>query len=191
MDRDMIWVPWSGPGLEHLRLAQRDDEIVADGLIIGVSDGAPFRARYVIRCDARWRVREIRVDLSSDSGREIALRADGAGFWTTASGEPVPSLDGCIDVDISATPFTNTLAIRRLGLEPGETSDLTVAYVAIPEMRVWPEKQRYTCLAAHAQGGLYRFESLDGDFTAELPVDSDGLVSDYPELFRKVFPQYE
>jgi hypothetical protein len=31
--------------------------------------------------------------------------------------------------------------------------------------------------------GLYRFLSLDGSFTADLPVDADGLVVDYPELF--------
>jgi hypothetical protein len=30
--------------------------------------------------------------------------------------------------------------------------------------------------------------SLDGGFTADLPVDSDGLVLDYPELFKRAFP---
>jgi uncharacterized protein len=30
--------------------------------------------------------------------------------------------------------------------------------------------------------------SLDGGFTADLPVDLDGLILDYPGLFRRVFP---
>jgi len=105
-----------------------------------------------------------------------------------ADGEPVPALDGCIDVDISATPFTNTLPIRRLGLKPGEAANLKVAYLAIPEMRVEPARQRYTCLERDDQGGLYRYESLDGEFagfTADLPVDAGGLVLDYPGLFRR------
>ena len=37
-------------------------------------------------------------------------------------------------------------------------------------------------------GGLYRFESLDGGFTADLPVDPDGLVLDYPGLFKRALP---
>jgi hypothetical protein len=43
--------------------------------------------------------------------------------------------------------------------------------------------QRYTALdgAKH-----YRFESLDDGFTAELPVDEDGFVLDYPGLFRRL-----
>jgi uncharacterized protein len=34
---------------------------------------------------------------------------------------------------------------------------------------------------------LYKFESLDGGFTADLPVDAEGLMLDYPSLFRRVF----
>ena len=37
-------------------------------------------------------------------------------------------LVGCEYVDISETPFTNTLVIRRLGLTPGESADISVAY---------------------------------------------------------------
>jgi hypothetical protein len=29
---------------------------------------------------------------------------------------------------------------------------------------------------------------LDGGFTADLPVDADGLVLDYPGLFKRVLP---
>jgi hypothetical protein len=99
----------------------------------------------------------------------------------------MPDLDGCIDVDISSTPFTNTLPIRRLGLEPGESEELAVTYILVPELLVGAERQRYDCLEAQAEGGLYRFEALPSGFTAELPVDADGLVIDYPGLFRRVW----
>jgi hypothetical protein len=99
----------------------------------------------------------------------------------------VPGLEGCVDVDISATPFTNTLPIRRLGLAPGESADVSVAYVDIDEMRAWTEEQRYTRLEQNSGDRLYKYESLDGGFTADLPVDADGLVLDYPGLFRRVF----
>ena len=35
-------------------------------------------------------------------------------------------------------------------------------------------------------GGLYRFESLSSGFRADIPVDGDGLVLDYPGVFRRV-----
>jgi uncharacterized protein len=52
---------------------------------------------------------------------------------------------------------------------------------------VGPERQRYGCLEAQADGGLYRFDALTSGFTAELPVDAEGLVIDYPGLFRRAW----
>ena len=34
---------------------------------------------------------------------------------------------------------------------------------------------------------LWRFESLDIDFTADIAVDEDGFVMEYPGLFRREF----
>src|SRR5215204_817867 len=177
-----MWVPWERPGLEHLRLVTSDSSVLANGLVIGLEAGRPFRIGYVIRCDGRWRVREVQA-ADPDSGRPVLeLLADGEGHWKRGGGEPVPELEGCIDVDVSETPFTNTLPIRRLGLEPGESAEISVAYFDGTELQPWPEPQRYTCLEEGAEGGLYRYLSLDGGFTADLPVDADGLVLDYPGL---------
>ena len=189
MERNIMWVPWSEPGFEHLRLIENNDGISVDGLIIGLAQNLPFRARYQIHCDATWNVREITLALINSAGHDVTLRADGKGHWVDESGNSVPSLDGCVDVDISATPFTNTLPIRRLGLSVGQSSELTVAYVAIPKMKWKPVRQRYTCLKTNPQGGLYKYEGLFRGFTAELRVDSDGLVVDYPETFRRIWPR--
>jgi len=188
VEREVMWAPWEGQGLEHLRLLTSDGGgVVANGLVIGLEAGRPFRIGYEIRCDGRWRVREVRA-AAPDSGRPVLeLLADGEGHWKRGGGEPVPELDGCIDVDISATPFTNTLPIRRLGLKPGESEELTVTYIRVPELLVGPERQRYGCLEAQVDGGLYRFEALPSGFTAELPVDAEGLVLDYPGLFRRAW----
>ncbi len=91
-------------------------------------------------------------------------------------------------MDISETPFTNSLPIRKLALAPGESAEISVAYFDGTELQPWPEPQRYTCLQKGEGSGLYRFLSLDGGFTAELPVDADGLVLDYPGLFNRAFP---
>lgn len=182
-----MWAPWEGPGLEHLRLLTSDGGFVANGLVIGLEAGRPFRISYEIRCDGRWRVREVRVATPDSERPVIELLANGEGRWNGRGAEPLPELDGCIDVDISATPFTNTLPIRRLGLEPGQSEELVVTYVRVPELLVGPERQRYGCLEAQVEGGLYRLEALPSGFTAELPVDADGLVIDYPGLFRRAW----
>jgi len=192
MARDVLWSPWDTPGLEHLRLEVSAEAISADGAIIAVFNEKVFRASYQIRCDVPWHVCEVRIIASHPIARVLHLRADEDGHWSNTSGEPLPALDGCVDIDFAATPFTNTLPIRRLGLQPGESAEVAVVYIDAPSLEVTPVRQRYTCLESGADGGRYRFEALayaalpDG-FSEELSVDADGLVLGYPPLFHRVW----
>jgi hypothetical protein len=183
--REVMWTAWGRPGLGHLRVAVRDGGVMADGMVLGVAEGRPFRLAYEVRCDAYWRVRYARVGLPSEPPK-TELLSDGEGNWATSDGRAVAYLEGCTYVDISVTPFTNTLPIRRLGLALEESADVLVAYFDGYELQPWPEPQRYTRLADDERGGMYRFASLEGGFTADLRVDSDGLVVDYPMLFKRV-----
>jgi len=185
--REIMWAPWNGQGLEHLRLAQGEAGVVADSVVIGARGDRTFRVRYVVACDTSWRVREVRLSSLDADDHQLHLRADGTGHWETAAGEPLHELDGCLDVDISTTPFTNTLPIRRLDLWPGQSRDLTVAYVAVPDFEIRPVPQRYTALERRADGALYTYEGLSTAFVADLPVDADGVVVDYPRLYRRVW----
>jgi uncharacterized protein len=133
-----MWSPWERAGLDHLFLQADGEGIFADGVVIGAGEGEPFRLRYRIRCDVRWRVRELMLESLKDQGKEVRLLADGRGRWWTAAGGSLSSLEGCIDVDVSTTPFTNTLPIRRLDLDPGESEEIRVAYVDVPGMGVEP-----------------------------------------------------
>jgi uncharacterized protein len=185
--REAMWTPWDGRGLEHLRFSIGESGIEADGVIVGEETGVTFRARYVIRCDPGWRIRELIID-PLDGRVSLHLRSDGEGSWSDASGQSIPEQKGCVDVDLSVTPFTNTLPIRRLGLREEESSEIVVVYVDVPKMRLGTSRQRYTCLERNADGGLYRYEDegLFRGFTADLPVDADGLVLDYPGIFRRM-----
>ena len=187
MIREAMWWAWNGPGLGHLRLAVRESGVVADGLVLGVEEGRPFRLAYEVRCDAGWRVRAARVGVPGEPPK-VELFSDGEGNWTGPDGTGLPHLRGCAYVDISATPFTNTLPIRRLGLARGESADVSVIYFDGVELQPWPEPQRYTRLESSTGSGLYRYLSLDGGFAADLPVDEDGLVLDYPGSFRRAHP---
>ena len=187
MEREVMWAPWEAPGLEHLRLVTNDGSVVANGLVIGLEAGRPFRIGYEIRCDERWRVQEVRV-ATPDSGRPVLeLLTDGEGHWKRRSGEPVLRARGVHRRRHIGDAFHQHPPIRRLGLEPGESQELTITYVRVPELLVGPERQRHGCLEEQADGWLYRFEALPSGFAAELPVDADGLVIDYPGLFRRAW----
>ncbi|HEU5438421.1 MAG TPA: putative glycolipid-binding domain-containing protein [Ktedonobacterales bacterium] len=188
MESHVLWVPWAGAeaGWEHLHLREHDEGAVADGVVLNSASTAPFRLWYQVQTDRAWRVNDCRLQLIGDIPRILSLRTDGAGHWTDDAGVPYPALDGCIDVDVSQSPFTNTLPIRRLALRPGQSADVLVAYVSVPGLSVRPARQRYTCLEQTADGGLYRYENLESGFTADLRVDAQGLVLEYPGYWKRV-----
>ena len=176
------WQDWSGRGLEHLVLKEGSGQIVAAAAVLGVSGNQLFAAHYKICCDPDWRVRSVELhEIGSD--RTLELASNGAGNWSDGSGATQPQLAGAMDVDISITPFTNTLPIRRLGLKPGESAEIAAVYVRLPELTAGTDLQRYTCLEPRRR---YRYESLDSDFMREIETDEHGLVTLYPGLFRRI-----
>ena len=168
-------------GLEHLLLAGN----TADSSVLAFSEeGAPFRLAYRLTWDDAWRLHHADLFVAiEDSTRSLDLRTDGEGRWRTRDGSPIDELDGCIDIDIWPTPFTNSFPIRRNAMSIGQRCEFQMAWVFAPDLTVRPQRQAYTRLADR----LYRFESLDGSgFKADLPVDDDGVVLDYPDLFERV-----
>ena len=108
------WSDWTGTGVEHLVLTHNTDAITADGVVISDGDGR-FAARYRVVCDTAWRVRFAEVELIGDE-RRLRLSSDGQGHWLDAQANPLHDLNGAVDIDLSITPFTNTLPIRRIYL---------------------------------------------------------------------------
>jgi hypothetical protein len=170
-----------GVGVEHLLLG----EGVADGVVIAFDEERrPFRLTYRLTWDAAWRLRDATLVATTDrSARSLTLHSDGQGHWREGEGRAMSVLDGCMDIDIWPTPFTNTFPIRREPMALGERREFLVAWICAPDLTVHAQAQAYTRLAER----LYSFENLDGSgFQAELPVDEDGIVVDYPGLFLRV-----
>jgi uncharacterized protein len=183
MQKDIFWTPLPHAGCEHVSLKSDKTGIYIDSLVISVRDEKPVRLSYFIVCDTNWRTKQLNVKiLGSESS--IELTADGEGNWFDKS-TPMPELKGCIDVDITVTPFTNSLPIRRLDFQVGESKDLLMVFVTVPEMTVRVDKQKYTLLEKLPDGAKYLFES--GDFQAELNVDADGFVLTYPKSWQQTY----
>jgi hypothetical protein len=99
---------------------------------------------------------------------------DASGVWRS-SGEELPTLGQCSDIDLAVTPATNTLPIRRLNLGVGRNQEVTAAWLKFPDLTLEILPQRYTRLDPQR----YRYQSGAG-FSAELLVDDLGLVTVYP-----------
>lgn len=176
------WRPLGAEGLEHLDLGLVDGGIVADSVVIGSRGGVPYGLRYRLVCGEDWATRSL--DIKTTDGRSLHLRSDGEGEWTDGEGWPIAHLDGCIDVDLAGSPFTNTLPIRRAALlAGGEAAEFRMAYIPFDTFKPAVDGQTYRCLE---QGRLYRYDAADRSFTADLAVDEDALVTDYPGLFTRV-----
>jgi len=176
------WRPVGAEGLEHLDLRFDDGAIVVESVVIGGRGGIPYGLRYRLTCSEDWVTRSL--DITTTDGRSLALRSDGEGEWTDGEGFPIAHLDGCVDVDLAGSPFTNTLPIRRAALPAGgEAAEFRMAYVPFDTFKPVADGQLYRCLEPDR---LYRYEAADRSFTADLTVDGDGLVTDYPGLFTRV-----
>ncbi|MHB9796284.1 putative glycolipid-binding domain-containing protein [Pseudomonas sp. MT3] len=150
---------------------------------VGEGGASSYQLEYQLDWDDDWRLREARFGVENERGvRQLHLLADGEGHWRTAEGETLSALDGCLDIDIWPTPFTNTFPIRRLRLADGQRAELAVVYLEAPALKPVRMRQGYTRVDARH----YRYENLEGtNFQALLTVDEDGLVLDYPTLFRR------
>jgi hypothetical protein len=179
------WTPiWnknrSDVGLEHLLLAER----VADSVVLASDEEhGPFRLAYRLTWDESWQLRDAELVVATErSTRSLSLQTDGRGHWRHGDGRAIDELDGCMDIDIWPTPFTNSFPIRREPMAVGERREFHMVWISAPDLTVHSQPQAYTRL----DDRIYLFENLDSGFRAELPVDEDCIVLDYPDLFRRV-----
>jgi hypothetical protein len=113
---------------------------------------------------------------------DLWIGNDGGGRWGEMNGAHRPELDGCVDIALACTPFTNTIAIRRLGLHVGDAAEIIVATVNVETLDIQPVTQRYSRLDTRR----WRLEQTATGESIEFDVDEFGLVIDYPERFRRV-----
>jgi hypothetical protein len=169
------WATWEGDGVEQFDIRWENEGWTASGRV------GRERVQYVVRLTANWQVRQFLLFRDLDEP-DLWLATDGTARWGEMNGAHREELDGCYDVDLSATPFTNTLPIRRLPLQVGDSAELNVVYIDVDTLEVRPARQRYTRVGTHR----WAYEGVDTGFAQTFDVDEHGLVLDYPTLFRRL-----
>jgi hypothetical protein len=171
------WRRLDEPGLELFRLHEVADVLEVRSWVV-YAGKMPFALSYLWTLDRSWSTRSVRLDSYANLNRTCVLEREGTASWRV-EGKPRPDLDGCMEVDLSATPFCNALAVRHLRQRSGE---LTTAYVDAPALTVTPSRQRYEALGP----ARWRYVDLGvaAGFEATLEMDADGLVARYQGLFE-------
>jgi len=169
------WHTWDQDGNETLALRWENEGWTATGEV------GREAVTYVIRLSATWQVSQFLLFRDMDEP-DLWLGTDGSGRWGEMNGAHRPDIDGCTDIHLPCTPFTNTLPIRRLRLDIGDSADVLAASVDVETLGVVRVKHRYRRL------GTRRFEHsvLGSDINTEFDIDEYGLVHDLPDQFRRI-----
>lgn len=166
--------------------ARPDGAHLLDGSAVMRDGSGVWSLRFSVVVDQAWLTRTVFVEVLGDDGLErVSLSVDALGEWTL-DGRPWPELRGCTDVDVSATPLTNTLPVRRLGLPVGSEAAVDVAWLDVPSLAVHRVRQVYRRGPDDARGlATYTYaDPTYGEFS--VTVDPAGLVVAYEGLFTRV-----
>lgn len=146
----------------------------------GAESAPQAHLEYLLETDPVLRTRLVSVR-RPQTGESLTITSNGRGEWRVGD-RPAPELSGALDVDLRATPLTNTLPMRRLGLEVGEERDIDVAYVDTEAFTVFLDRQRYRRLSRTR----YLFQAAGGSFEREINTDEQSFVLAYPGLFTRL-----
>jgi len=170
------WRRIDQPGLELARIdIEKHGVSVSSTLVDGGEK--PFSLRYVWTLDPDWRTRTLRIEQMDGDDRWLTIARSGDASWRVDN-RPAPHLDGCAELDLSATPFCNGLAIRLLGSD----GEFDAAYISANDLRITSSRQRYEKI--NDRNWRYIDLGVAHGFTAALQLDPHGLVERYEGLFE-------
>jgi hypothetical protein len=186
MQKTILWDGLLNDTDEHCNVNFLTDAIMVRSEIEGWAHGVPVYADYTLKLTLSWEVQEFEINFHvKDTQHNYTLLRDANSNWKDASGNEYPEFEGCRFIDVSLTPFTNSLPVNGLFLPHGESADFDLVYVDIVANEIRKEHQKYTKAGHHN----YHFENADASFTADLQVDDDGFVIEYPGLFTMIQPK--
>jgi len=180
--RPIIWQALKWPATEYFILQENGAGKIASGCINGAREQQPFCIHYKIEITTAWQVSSFHIKQEGLTPTELKLTSDLNGHWFDKDNNHIDAFDNCVDIDISLTPFTNTLPIKRLSFELHESKTLDMLYINLPDFELQKVPQRYTRLGVQD----YLYENVTSSFTASLPFDEHGIVEDYPGLFNRI-----
>jgi hypothetical protein len=179
--RSILWRRFDPPGYDFGSFTVRRSGLCIRGSAIFAFRGKPVGLHYLVEGDGSGRTR--RVEITGHVGSKpvaVSIAVDRARRWRIDR-RASPAVEGCDDVDLSFSPCTNTLPIRRLALRRGASAAVRAAWLGFPDFKLHVLRQVYRRTSRTA----YRY-STSGGFAVTLTVDGDGLVTRYGRQWKVV-----
>ncbi|MGH3926502.1 MAG: putative glycolipid-binding domain-containing protein [Pseudonocardiaceae bacterium] len=189
--RMLAWAGVDGLRLEAARVVLGERSLRASGsLVSSPQEGAEaYSVSYSLATDEVGVVQRLTVRAIQAQGEQyVSLTRSEEGIWLVdrvdqSAGTVRTTFSGALDVDLAFSALFNGLPVRRLGLHhTAGQHDLAMVFVSLPGLEVGCVQQTYRTVAV----GETTAVSFSWDsFEAELTVDADGLVLEYPGLARR------
>jgi uncharacterized protein len=197
--RTVAWIKDEPFGVEYANVRLLRDRLTATGVAIAKGPML-YRLDYTLQTAAGFVTSRLDVQIRGEGwGRSLELKRDSGGSWTIGvlhTGEvdlPDPGgdpalLGDALDCDLGLSPLTNLLPLLRLDLLSSDAAavEITTAWVSVPDLAVMADGQRYSLVNSDGDQHVVRYEATDGAFAAEITVDRDGLVLEYPGIGRRL-----
>lgn len=182
---EKIKLTWKGlnetDSTEHCEVDLFESGFFIASKVRGTVEGQPLNLSYRIHADKQWQMRSVAVQIENETGFVVDVYStDGKGHWYHDEMH-LPEFDGCMEVDIRVSAFTNSLAINRLKLQPGESSRIAVLYIDVLKPGLKRIEQRYTRIGRNE----YLYENMSNNFKSEIEVDHLGLITVYSGIFER------
>lgn len=179
--KTLIWKGIFYQSLEYFNLQSDDKNYTVESKIIGSLKDKLYTTEYKIQMDKDWIVQDFLIESEVNTIKRIFTGKRIQDQWEI-NNVINPEFHNLKFIDISLTPFTNTLPINNLKLSENNSQKIDVLYIDVLNHHIRPVQQQYTRTSVNQ----YLYENIENDFKAEISIDEAGLVITYPKLFEKM-----
>lgn len=181
MQTSILWTGREYYSLENCLVTTSAAGNEINSTIVGQYEGKIYTVNYHIKTNANWLPYHLKF-MSTINNQQFNFQLEKTNdhIWIL-NNQHANAFDNCNYIDISITPFTNTLPINHLQLALNEEQQINVIYINIFEKEIKPLQQFYKRLSTET----YLYKNIPNDFEATIKIDDAGFVTDYPYLFER------
>ncbi|CDQ17840.1 hypothetical protein SAMN05192559_102366 [Halobacillus karajensis] len=180
MEQRVIWGHGDSAGAEHLTLKKLSGHMEVRGTVLLVEQGVPHHLTYDMKLGLDWKTKKIKI-YQEGVPEPFIVQAEKQDKWWV-NGSYNENLDGATNIDLTITPFTNTLPINRVSWKTGESRTFKMVYIDVLRREVLPLLQVYTYLGDNEGQRIFQYRCRE--FETALVVNEQGWVVEYPGVFN-------
>ena len=177
-------VNWKGikyNSLENMKCIRVADTFRISSKISGNFNNCNFVCDYSLETTLNWEVKNFEIEFVTNECDKKFIGKNYNGKWVI-NGIEEALYNNVTFIDISLTPFTNTLPIKNINFEKNIEQNISVIYLDVLGSNISLVQQAYKKIT----DTKFSYKNFQSNFETDILVDNDGFVLDYPNLFKRV-----